>query len=285
MLDSATNWKKKIRINNLGVFEISCQSLPQNSTVDKFLGGKIEAIQPENNHHRSGIDAILLAASVPRDATGTLYDLGAGVGVAGLAVASRIPNLKIVLVEKDETLRKLAAESLKLKTNKEVAKQVSILNADVTAKGELRHKAGLISQTANHVIINPPFYNEEKVSISPSKQRAEAHILDQFGLESWIKTATDVLVFGGELTLIFRADGLSEILSSMSDRFGSITILPIFSRKNMNANRILVRGTRGSRGPLVIKRGLIIHKSSGNDYTPLVETILRNGECLDFNNI
>ena len=268
------------------MLEINYQSIPKKTTPDKFLGGKFEVIQPQKNHHRSGIDAILLAASVPRNSTGTVYDLGAGVGVAGIAVASRIPNIKVVLVEKDETLRVFTEKSLQLKINRELAKRVSIINADITAKGELRHQAGLTSQIADHVIINPPFYNETDVSSSPSKQRTDAaHVLDENGLESWIKTATDILAFGGEITLIFRADGLSEVLSALNGRFGAITILPILPRENMKAKRIIVQGIRGSRTPTEIRRGIVIHEPNGNKYTPLVESVLRQGQYLDLQTI
>jgi hypothetical protein len=39
--------------------------------------------------HRSGMDAMMLAAAVPGSFAGRLADLGAGAGAAGLAVASR----------------------------------------------------------------------------------------------------------------------------------------------------------------------------------------------------
>ena len=222
---------------------------------------------------------------MPRNATGTLFDLGSGVGVVGLAVASQNPKLKVVLVEKDKTLRNFTEQSLQLKVNQRFAKNISVLNADVLAKGEHRHRTGLKSQIADYVVINPPFYNESEVSHSPSGSRVEAHILDETGLEPWIKTATDILVFGGELTIIFRADGLNDVLTSMDGRFGAITILPIFSREGMPAKRIIVRGIRGSRAPTEIRRGLVTHGSTGNEYKAAVETILRKGVSLNLDTI
>ena len=32
-------------------------------SVDAFLGGRVEAVQPRAGHHRSGLDAVLLAAA------------------------------------------------------------------------------------------------------------------------------------------------------------------------------------------------------------------------------
>jgi len=52
-------------------------------TVDAFLGGRVEAVQPAAGHHRAGLEAVLLAASLDSRIAGTIVDLGAGVGVAG----------------------------------------------------------------------------------------------------------------------------------------------------------------------------------------------------------
>ncbi len=34
------------------------------TTADAFLGGAVEAVQPTLGHHRSGLEAVLLAAAV-----------------------------------------------------------------------------------------------------------------------------------------------------------------------------------------------------------------------------
>ena len=61
--------------------EAEISELPQ-STIDAFHNGKFYIEQPKGVGHRSGIDAMLLGATVPLDATGKLADLGAGAGAA-----------------------------------------------------------------------------------------------------------------------------------------------------------------------------------------------------------
>ncbi|HEY1735733.1 MAG TPA: methyltransferase, partial [Methylovirgula sp.] len=78
---------------------------------DAFLGGRLKLHQPCDGH-RAGSDAVLLAAAAPADVAGLALDVGAGVGSAGLALASLRPNLCIGLIENDATLAKLAAENL-----------------------------------------------------------------------------------------------------------------------------------------------------------------------------
>ena len=78
-----------------------------------MLGGRLRLRQPRRGH-RVGHDAILLAA-----ATGGAYgehgvDLGAGVGAAGLALAARVPGLRVTLVEIDKALCELARQNVVL---------------------------------------------------------------------------------------------------------------------------------------------------------------------------
>jgi tRNA1(Val) A37 N6-methylase TrmN6 len=69
-------------------------------TEDAFLGGRLRLRQPRSGH-RSGHDAILLAAATAAHAGDRVVEFGAGVGAAGLALAKRIGDLALVLVEID----------------------------------------------------------------------------------------------------------------------------------------------------------------------------------------
>src|SRR5438876_10734157 len=76
---------------------------------DAVLGGRLRLRQPRRGH-RVGHDAILLAASCPARAGDDVVDLGAGVGAAGLALATRVEGTSVALVEIDPDLAALAAE-------------------------------------------------------------------------------------------------------------------------------------------------------------------------------
>ena len=76
-------------------------------TEDAFLGGQLRLKQLKSGH-RAGHDAVLLAAATPARSGDRVADLGAGVGVAGLAVARRVAGIDLVLVEIDAALAGLA---------------------------------------------------------------------------------------------------------------------------------------------------------------------------------
>src|SRR5437764_8210097 len=96
-------------------------------TEDAFLGGRLRLRQPRAGH-RAGHDAVLLAAATAARAGQRVVDFGAGVGAAGLALASRVSGLDLVLVEIDPRLAALARDNAALN---DIAARVVVL--DVTS--------------------------------------------------------------------------------------------------------------------------------------------------------
>ncbi len=231
-------------------------------TKDRFHAGRFIAFQPPPPAHRSGLDALLLAAALPQNAKGLLIDLGAGAGVAGLAALSANPKLEALLVDIDPGLVELAERSLALPENHHLAGRGRALAADVTLRGEARTAAGLPPATADWVIMNPP-YNDATHRVSPSAQRARAHAAGQSGLEPWVRTAASVLKPKGGLVLICRAASLGEVLALCEGRFGGVEIVPIHSRAGEAARRIVITAKRGSRAPTTIAPSLVVHRADG----------------------
>ena len=128
--------------------------------------------------------------------------------------------------------------------------------------------------------MNPPYYEADRFRASPKAARAGAHMLDERGLDPWAKTASDIVKDGGTLTIIFRADGLNELLSVLSGRFGAIDVFPLHPRPDAAATRILVRAVRASKAPLQLLPGVILHEGTGNEFTQLAKTVLRDGQGL-----
>ena len=73
--------------------------------------------------------------------------------------------------------------------------------------------------------MNPPFNDAARHRASPDKAREIAHVATATTLESWIHAARRILKSGGILTMIWRADGLAEVLAALGRGFGSLAIL------------------------------------------------------------
>lgn len=245
-------------------------------TQDAFHRGRFHVLQPAGRGHRAGSDALLLAACLPEGVSGKLADLGSGSGVAGIAAAIMNSSLSVVLVERNPEMAELARRTLALRGNLVLCGRMRVLEADVTLSGGRREAAGLCDGAFDHVIMNPP-YNHEGQRASPDAMRVEAHVMGLFGLDAWLRTATAILKPGGSLSMIYRAEKLGEVIATAQGRFGEMQVVPVHARKDEKAGRILVRMIKGSRGPLSIRPGIVLHEEDGRP-TPLADALM-NGEA------
>ncbi len=240
---------------------------------DQVLGGKLVLRQPLRGH-RFGHDAILLAAAVAAQAGERAVELGAGVGAAGLALARRVEGLDVTLVERDPALAALAATNA---NRNGLSGRVRAVALDVAAPAAAFTAAGLAPGSADHVLMNPPFNPAQNPSPDPA--RSAAHVASDQTLARWLGTARRLLRSGGAVTLIWRADGLGDVLAALGDGFGAITVLPIHGKAGGPAIRILSRAIRDRNGPLALLAGLVLTDADGKP-TVAAETVLRDGKGL-----
>jgi tRNA1(Val) A37 N6-methylase TrmN6 len=236
---------------------------------DAVLGGRLRLRQPLRGH-RVGHDAILLAAATPAKPAEQAVDLGSGVGGAGLALAVRVAGLKVTLAEIDPALCALAAENAR---RNNLADRVCAVELDVT-RAETFGQAGLAPASADHVLMNPPFNDARRQNVSPDPRRRLAHAAAPDTLRRWIEAAARLLKPAGQLTLIWRADGLDDVLKALEDGFGSVTVLPVYPKPDVSAIRVLVRAEKGGAAPLTQLGGLTLNDAGGQPSTA-AEAVLR----------
>jgi tRNA1(Val) A37 N6-methylase TrmN6 len=241
-------------------------------TVDAFLGGRVTLIQPRKGH-RAGLDAALLQALVPASAMGLAIDLGTGVGTVAFCLAARAPKLSVVGIERDAGLVACGGEALTLPQNASFGRRVRLVGAEIGGPQDLRSRTG-ITESADWVLMNPPFRAEGSGSVSSDRRRRDAHMASEGLLQSWLAAAEPLVQSGSMLGLIHRADALDEVILSLASRFGGIEIRPVHPSKSAAASRILVTARRASRAPLAILPGLILHQPDGT-WTPHADAILR----------
>lgn len=243
-------------------------------TEDAFLGGRLRLRQLKAGH-RAGHDAVLLAAATSARAGHRVVDFGAGVGAAGLALAHRVASVDIVLVEIDPTLAGLARSNAAANA---IAADVIVL--DVESGAESFAAAGLPPDSVDVVLMNPPFNDAARHRASPDAARASAHVASVGTLANWIHAARRILKSGGVLTLIWRADGIAEVLAALDRGFGSLVILPVHGEAGAPAIRVLVRAVKGGRAPAQILPGLMLNDESGLPNKEVREILAGNGTLL-----
>jgi tRNA1(Val) A37 N6-methylase TrmN6 len=246
------------------------------TTLDGFLGGRIKLAQPKQGH-RAGSDAVCLQAAVPAQAGDKVLDAGAGVGVAGLCLLARCPQIHVTAADIDDGAIALANSNAQLNA---LSAQFRAITLDLTAPAEILIAKGLVREGYDHVMANPPFHMEGTVRPAPDAGRAAAHIIEAGALESWVRFLATFTAPKGRITLIHIPQVLPELLPLLDRRFGVITLFPLFPKEGEPALRIILQARKGSRAGLRLLSGLVMHEADGS-YTAMAEAVLRHGQALE----
>jgi tRNA1(Val) A37 N6-methylase TrmN6 len=248
-------------------------------TEDRWLGGRLLLLQPKRGH-RVGTDAALLVAAAGDARQGRVVDVGAGVGAVGLALAKSSAVESVDLLEIDPEVAALA------KGNAErngLQSRTRVLRLDVL-NPRARREAGL-TESANCVVTNPPFFDAHAVRASPDESKARAHVLagTEAGatLADWIQASLAILAPGGRFVMIHRPDALSVILGAIGNRLGALALLPVHPASGASAHRLLVSGVKGSKAPLRLAAGLVLHEPDGR-LTAEADAIHRGDRLIDW---
>ncbi len=246
---------------------------PAELSDDGYLGGALRILQPRHGY-RAATDAVLLAASCPAQPGDSVLDLGCGAGVASLCLGHRVPGLALHGLERQPAYADLARRN--------AARNAIAL--DVT-EGDLSQMPVALRLPFKHVISNPPFF--ARASGTPANDDGrEAAQREDTPLAVWIDAATRRLAPGGWLTLIHEAARLSDLLTAIDHRLGSLSLLPLAPRQGRPATRVILRARKGGRAAFRLLAPFILHDGPAHDgdrdsFTPMAQAILRQGAALD----
>jgi tRNA1(Val) A37 N6-methylase TrmN6 len=237
---------------------------------DMLLGGRVKLRQPLDGY-RVAIDPVLLAAAVAARAEDRVLDLGCGTGAASLCLAARVPGCRIVGLERDPDVARLAIENI---ARNEFADRLGVIEGDLLAP-----PAAPAPGSFTQAMANPPFLEAARASASPIAARAAAAVESEAMLADWIDVALAMLCDKGTLTLIHRADRLGDLLAALSGRAGGVIVFPLWPGEGKPGKRILLQAKKGSAAPMVLAQGLVLHRSDGRN-SDAAEAILRHGAAL-----
>ena len=244
-----------------------------NTTIDAFLGGRLQVHQSAKGY-RAGADPVFLAAAVPVRSGQTVLELGCGVGVALLCLLARVPDAQVWGVERDTVAAELAKENLA--TNGMTAE---IEVADLAAMPQK-----LRAKSFDHVMANPPYFDRALGSTAENPGR-EAGRGEDTPLSTWIDSALRRLSPSGTLTLVQRVDRLPECMAALDNRVGDVVVLPLAPRRAKPAKIFIMQAKKGAKGsfqlspPFKLHKG-DRHKADGESYTEAAKAILRHGAPL-----
>lgn len=235
-------------------------------TEGYLLNGRVRYAQPAGGF-RSGIEPVLLAASVPARPGDAVLEAGSGAGAALLCVAARVGAISGLGVEQDPALVEIAARNAAANEWPEL----TFVTADIAALAEVG--------PFDHACANPP-YHPAASTASPDARRdlSRRATPELFGV--WAVAMGQLLRRRGTLTWIIAAASIPACVAAMEAAgCPAAALFPLWPRAREPAKLALIRGIKGGRGPFRVLPGLVLHADSAG-FTPEADAVLREGQAL-----
>lgn len=233
------------------------------TTTGTLLNGRVRYTQPVDGF-RTGIEPVLLAASVPARSGARVLEGGTGAGAALLCLAARVPEIVGVGFDRDVDLVRMAQANAAAN----LAPGLLFVAADVVSMP--------FGGPFDHVLANPP-YHEAGGTPSPHSNRRRAMHAICGAIENWAAALGSMLRHDGSLTMILSPGKLTEALAGAArSGCGSPRIFPLWPRAGQTPKLLLLQALRGGRAPLTLLPGMILHASDGR-FTEAADASLRHG--------
>lgn len=247
--------------------------MPDNDhTTDALLGGLVRLKQPRKGQ-RASADAVMLAAAIVAKSDAQVLELGCGSGVAMLCVAARLKNVTVAGLELQPDLAALCARNIAANSFED---RLRVHEGDLRA----RRIAGLAPNSFDQVFANPPYFEAARHRVSPHAGRATARAeAEDADIGHWVAAMLRYAKPNAGLTLIHKAERLGDILAALEGKAGAIRVIPLWSKAGQPAKRVIVKAVKGSKAPLVLTPGLVLHQPDGS-YLPGIDAVLRAGAAL-----
>ena len=233
-------------------------------TEGALLGGRLIYRQPVEGF-RTGIEPVLLAASVAARPGEHVLEGGTGAGAGLLCLLARVPGLFGCGVERDEGLAGLARANL----------AANAMSATIAAMDLLDLPP---ARPFDHAIANPPWHDARSTASGVTRRDTAKRAWPGL-LAGWSAALSRQVRDGGSVTLIVSAASAAEALAALGQAGClGLTLLPLWPRAGQEARLVLVRGIKAGRGACRVLPGLVLHEGDG--YSAAVRAILWDGTAL-----
>ncbi len=235
-------------------------------SLGSLLGGQV-AYRQQCHGYRTGIEPVLLAASIPARPGEHVVEAGTGAGAGLLCLAARVPGIAGLGLEIDPSLARLAQANFEANghtTLQAVAQDLGCWSAPASY---------------DHAFANPPWHADDSTaSPNPATRTAKSAACDL--LANWIHRLAASLRRRGTLSLILPSACIADAMATLVQaNCAEVTLIPLWPRAGQAAKLAIVRGVREGKGPTRIAPGLVLHEEDGA-YAASAERILRHSGAL-----
>lgn len=229
-----------------------------------LLGYKDLKIVQDSDMFSFSLDSVLLPNFVTLNKKITnILDIGCGNAPIPLILSTKT-NAKITGIEIQESVYNMAVESVKI-NNKE--DQITIINEDVNEfyKNEKTDKYDVIT-------CNPPFFKYiESSNINKNDYKTIARHEVKLNLNQLFTIARKLLKNNGVIAIVHRPERFLDVVMEMKkNNIEPKRVQFIYPKTNMEANIMLIEGTKNGNPGLKILPPIYSHKENG-EYTDTVK--------------
>ena len=229
-----------------------------------LLGYKDLKIVQDSEMFSFSLDSVLLPNFVTINKKITnILDIGCGNAPIPLILSTKT-NAKITGIEIQESVYDMAVESIKI-NNKE--DQITIINEDVNEfyKNEETDKYDVIT-------CNPPFFKYiESSNINKNDYKTIARHEVKLNLNQLFTIARKLLKNNGVIAIVHRPERFLDVVMEMKqNNIEPKRVQFIYPKPNMEANIMLIEGTKNGNPGLKILPPIYSHKENG-EYTDTVK--------------
>ena len=233
--------------------------LEENERIDDLEFKNLKVIQNKNGFC-FGMDAVLLsdfAKNIKRNAT--VLDLGTGTGIIPILLCGKTELKKIIGVEIQEEVAKMAKKSILLNS---LEGRFEILNCNIKELNKIYKK-----QTFDVIVTNPPYKKQNSGIVNENEKKVISRHEITANLEDFIKIAKDLLKDKGEIYMVHRPERLVDILELMRKyRIEPKVLKMVCPNKNKEPNLVLIKGVKNAKPFLKIEKNLYVYDTE-NKYT------------------
>lgn len=206
--------------------------------------------------YRFSVDALLLYAFVDMTHVSQAADLGTGSGIIGLLLAKKYGRARVLLVELQESLYRLAKKNTELNG---LDNRVELIMADIKdLKGRLE------PQCCDLVVSNPPFRKPSTGLLSEGEEKSVARHELKIKLPELVGAASYLLKGKGRFFMIFHPDRVLEVIDTLrANRLEPKRIRFVHNDIKSGSKIFMIESVRDGRPGLKIEKPLCLYESKG----------------------
>lgn len=231
--------------------------LKENERIDDLELKNLKIIQNKNGFC-FGIDSVLLsdfAKEIKKESK--IIDLGTGTGILPILLSAKTQNTKIIGVEIQEEVAKMANRSIILNS---LQNRIEIICENIKNIKQIYEP-----NSFDAIVTNPPYKKQGTGKINEQENKLISRHEITANLEDFVITAKYLLKDQGAIYMVHRPERLVDIFSLLrKHKLEPKTLKLVQPSKEKEPNLVLIKAIKNAKPFLKMEKPLYIYQEDGN---------------------